>query len=76
MSNYSELVEVWLKWREASGRPMRQLFVEYMRLANKAAQLNRPQVMLSSSDSSNRFSNSKANNFTLSVICIIKSCER
>lgn len=38
-ANYSQLVDVWLKWREASGNRLRQTFVAYLALANKAAQL-------------------------------------
>ena len=37
--NYSQLTEVWVKWRDASGKHMRDKFIEYLVLGNKAAQL-------------------------------------
>ena len=39
-TDYEELSEVWVKWREASGRKMRQDFITYYTLGNKAAKLN------------------------------------
>ena len=37
--NYSQLIEVWVKWRDASGKQMRDRFIKYYTLGNKAAQL-------------------------------------
>ena len=38
--NYTELTEAWLNWRDASGKKMRQDFITYYTLGNKAAKLN------------------------------------
>ena len=40
-TNYDELTEVWVNWREASGKKMRQDFITYYTLGNKAATLNK-----------------------------------
>ena len=39
-SNYSELLEVWLNWRNTVGKPIREKFITHFTLANKAAQMN------------------------------------
>ncbi|CAG2104542.1 unnamed protein product, partial [Medioppia subpectinata] len=38
--NHSELLEAWVKWRDASGKQMRDKFISYYSLGNKAALLN------------------------------------
>ncbi|XP_054162336.1 angiotensin-converting enzyme-like [Oppia nitens] len=38
--NNSELLEAWVKWREVSGKQMRDKFITYYSLGNKAAKLN------------------------------------
>jgi hypothetical protein len=38
--NYSELQEVWVNWRDASGKKMREDYITYYTLGNKAATLN------------------------------------
>ncbi|CAG2061272.1 unnamed protein product [Timema podura] len=35
-----ELKHVWLKWRDATGRRMKDMFVQYVELENEAARLN------------------------------------
>ena len=39
-TNYSELTEAWVNWRDASGKQMRADFITYYTLGNKAAKLN------------------------------------
>nr|CAD7440374.1 unnamed protein product [Timema bartmani] len=36
-----ELKHVWLKWRDATGRRMKDMFVQYVELENEAARLNK-----------------------------------
>ena len=36
-----ELEEAWVNWRDASGKKMRNDFIEYYTLGNKAATLNK-----------------------------------
>ncbi|CAG7818399.1 unnamed protein product, partial [Allacma fusca] len=38
--NYDELSYVWARWRDASGKPIRQLYQRYVELSNNAAKLN------------------------------------
>src|SRR5690349_6756178 len=38
--NYSELLEAWTNWRDASGKPIRKKFITYFQLGNKAAKMN------------------------------------
>ncbi|KAK3864877.1 hypothetical protein Pcinc_029462 [Petrolisthes cinctipes] len=38
--DYEELEHVWKMWRNASGRPVRCQYKQFVHLANKAAQLN------------------------------------
>ncbi|KAJ6225294.1 hypothetical protein RDWZM_003839 [Blomia tropicalis] len=35
--DYNLLRETWLRWRDSAGRPIRNLYLEYIRLGNKAA---------------------------------------
>jgi peptidyl-dipeptidase A len=39
--NYSELQEAWVNWRDASGKKMREDYITYYTLGNKAATLNK-----------------------------------
>ena len=39
-NNYSELEETWIKWRDAAGKPIRQKYITYFTLGNKAAKMN------------------------------------
>jgi peptidyl-dipeptidase A len=39
-TNYYELREAWLNWRNSAGKPVRELYKEYVVLGNKAAVLN------------------------------------
>ncbi len=39
--DYDELTEAWVKWRDASGKKMRQKYIRYIELGNKAAILNK-----------------------------------
>lgn len=39
-TDYEELKEVWVKWRDASGKPIRDLYVTYYELGNLAATKN------------------------------------
>lgn len=38
--DFEVLKEAWLRWRASSGKPIRSLYREYIRLGNKAAVLN------------------------------------
>lgn len=38
--NYDELLHVWNEWRAVSGKPVKQKFLRYVELENKAAKLN------------------------------------
>ncbi len=38
--DYEELRETWLNWRNSAGKPIRDLYKEYVVLGNKAAVLN------------------------------------
>jgi peptidyl-dipeptidase A len=38
--DYEELRETWLNWRNSAGKPIRDLYKEYVLLGNKAAVLN------------------------------------
>ena len=39
-TDYDELTEAWVNWRDASGKKMRSDFITYYTLGNKAATLN------------------------------------
>jgi peptidyl-dipeptidase A len=39
-TNYTELEYVWTQWREEAGKPVRQQYIEFVALNNKAATLN------------------------------------
>lgn len=39
-TNYNELEYVWTQWREVAGKPIRQQYLEFVELNNKAAVLN------------------------------------
>ena len=34
--DYEELKEVWINWRNSAGKPVRELYKEYVQLGNKA----------------------------------------
>lgn len=36
----NELKHVWIEWRKATGRKVRSMYPEYVRLSNEAARLN------------------------------------
>ena len=38
--NYNTLREAWMKWRDVSGKTMREDYKQYVELENKAAVLN------------------------------------
>ncbi|XP_076312423.1 angiotensin-converting enzyme-like [Tachypleus tridentatus] len=38
--DYEELKEVWLKWRDAAGKPIRNQYIEVAELGNEAAKAN------------------------------------
>src|ERR1700722_7643581 len=38
--DYEKLKEVWVKWREAVGRPVKDMYLEYVKLGNLAAVKN------------------------------------
>ncbi|KAL1430140.1 hypothetical protein MTO96_002399 [Rhipicephalus appendiculatus] len=38
--NYDELLHVWNEWRKVSGKPLKEKFLRYVQLENKAAKLN------------------------------------
>jgi hypothetical protein len=38
--NYEKLQYVWQKWREASGKKIRDKFVDYVRISNEGALAN------------------------------------
>ncbi|XP_037517553.1 angiotensin-converting enzyme [Rhipicephalus sanguineus] len=38
--NYEELLHVWNEWRKVSGKPVKEKFLRYVELENKAAKLN------------------------------------
>ena len=38
--DYEELKETWINWRNSAGKPVRELYKEYVRLGNKAAVKN------------------------------------
>ena len=38
--NYDELRHTWEQWREVTGRVMRDDFIEFVKLSNKAASLD------------------------------------
>jgi peptidyl-dipeptidase A len=38
--NAEELAYTWTAWRDASGRPIREMYKEYIALSNKAAEAN------------------------------------
>ncbi|XP_076312422.1 angiotensin-converting enzyme-like [Tachypleus tridentatus] len=38
--DYEELKEVWLKWRDAAGKPIRNQYIEVTKLGNEAAKAN------------------------------------
>ncbi len=39
-TDYNELEYVWTQWREVAGKPIRQQYIEFVALNNKAADLN------------------------------------
>ncbi len=39
--DYDELEEAWVNWRDATGRKMRDKYITYFTLGNKAATLNK-----------------------------------
>ncbi|CAG2107601.1 unnamed protein product [Medioppia subpectinata] len=39
--DYDQLLEAWVKWRDASGKQMREKYIKYYTLGNKAAKLNK-----------------------------------
>jgi hypothetical protein len=52
--DYEELKETWINWRNSAGKPIRELYKEYVKLENLAADKNRlktlddlPSVLLS-----------------------------
>jgi hypothetical protein len=52
--DYEELKETWIKWRNSAGKPIRELYKEYVKLDNLADVKNRlkiwndlPSVLLS-----------------------------
>lgn len=36
----NELKHIWIKWREATGKKVRPMYKEYVKLSNEAARLN------------------------------------
>lgn len=40
-SNWDQLKEVWVNWRDASGKKMKDKYITYYQLGNKAATLNK-----------------------------------
>lgn len=39
-TDYNELTYVWTEWRNAASKPMRDDYINYVELSNKAAQMN------------------------------------
>lgn len=39
-SDVNELKHVWIQWREATGKKVRSMYAEYVKLSNEAARLN------------------------------------
>jgi peptidyl-dipeptidase A len=38
--DYEELKEIWVNWRDSAGKPIKELYKEYIRLGNRAAVMN------------------------------------
>lgn len=39
-TDVNELKHVWVQWREATGKKIRPMYAEYVKLSNEAARLN------------------------------------
>ena len=39
-TDYNELEYVWVQWHEVAGRPIRNQYLEFVELNNKAARAN------------------------------------
>jgi hypothetical protein len=40
-NDYNKLKKAWLAWRDAAGKPIRNMYIQYYELGNKAATLNK-----------------------------------
>jgi hypothetical protein len=40
IKDYDEMKYVWKSWRDASGKPIRELYNQFADLSNKAAKIN------------------------------------
>jgi hypothetical protein len=43
--DYEELKETWINWRNSAGKPIRELYKEYVKLLRLAAFKNRLKIM-------------------------------
>jgi hypothetical protein len=43
--DYEELKETWINWRNSAGKPIRELYKEYIKLNNLAAVKNRLKIL-------------------------------
>ncbi len=43
--DYEELKETWINWRNSAGKPIRELYKEYVKLIKLAAVKNRLKIL-------------------------------
>ncbi len=43
--DYEELKEAWINWRNSAGKPIRELYKEYVKLIKMAAVKNRLKIL-------------------------------